>query len=164
MERRQALTLLVHGGSAVIAIVVGVPTLIYAIAPGRRDEHAAVWRDVGLLEEFPIGEVTASLVQHEREEGTGKSVPQRATLRPGIYVWRLNEEETIVFSRSCTDLGCPVTFDRGSECFLCPCHGGIFSKQGDRMAGPPDRPLYRYLNRVHEGVLQVDLTSVPPMI
>lgn len=164
MERRQVLTRLVHGGSAIVAAVVGVPTLIYAVSPGMRDEHASTWRDVGAIDDFPLGKITASMVQRERVEGTDQTNPNRATLRPGVYVWRVDEKATIVFSRSCTDLGCPVTFDRGSECFLCPCHGGIFSKQGDPMAGPPDRPLYRYVTRVEDGILQVDITSVPPMV
>lgn len=176
MERRQLLTWLVHGGTATLAMVVGVPTLIYAVSPGKRRQQAAVWRDLGWLENFPVGEITAAVVQRAPEAtrapddatqlepvslATGADA---ANVRPGVYVWRTDEENVIVFSRSCTDLGCPVTFDRGSECFLCPCHGGIFDKQGERMAGPPDRPLYRYDTRVTDGVLQVDLSSVPPMV
>lgn len=166
MERRQLLTLLVHGGSATVALVVGVPTLIYAVSPGARDQAAARWRDLGPLEAFPLGEITASVVQRDPvpEPASQGGRAADAALRPGVYVWRVAENEVIVFSRSCTDLGCPVTFDRGSECFFCPCHGGIFDKQGERMAGPPDRPLYRYDTRIQSGMLQVDLSSVPPMV
>lgn len=40
-------------------------------------------------------------------------------------------------------LGCPVTAsDTG---FICPCHGGSYDKDGKRKAGPPVRPLDRYL-------------------
>ena len=31
------------------------------------------------------------------------------------------------------------------------------------MAGPPNKPLYRYANRVRDGVLEIDLFSLPPM-
>jgi hypothetical protein len=71
----------------------------------------------------------------------------RPLSRQGVYVWRPTDEEVVVFSRSCTDLGCPVIWDGGSQCFFCPCHGGIFARDGRRMAGPPDRELYRYANR-----------------
>lgn len=83
----------------------------------------------------------------------------------GVYVWRKSEKEAdvVVFSRNCTDLSCPVKFDEGSECFYCPCHGGIFDKQGIPLAGPPSVPLYRYANRVRGGVLEIDLNSLPPM-
>lgn len=158
MERRDVLILLVCGGSAAVATVVGVPALIYAVAPAGSRRGEADWRDVGRLDEFPVGEITDAMV-HPAAEATDIQ-----SLRPGVYVWRRTAEEVVVFSRSCTDLGCPVTFDRGSHCFLCPCHGGIFDQQGERMAGPPDRPLYRYENRARDGVLQVNVSSVPPMV
>ncbi len=157
MERRKALTWLVHGGSATVALAVGVPTLIFAVAPGRTPSDVPRWAIIGPMSEFPVGTITAASLQP-----AGKTQSDQPLL-PGVYVWRVDEQDVIVFSRSCTDLGCPITFDRGSECFFCPCHGGIFSKQGDPMAGPPDRPLYRYHTRIEAGELQVDLNSVPPM-
>jgi menaquinol-cytochrome c reductase iron-sulfur subunit len=81
----------------------------------------------------------------------------------GVFVWRASEEEVVVFSRNCTDLSCPVTWDPGSNWFYCPCHGGIFAQDGTNVAGPPTRPLYRYANRVQNGVLEIDLLSLPPM-
>ncbi len=158
MERREVLTILIGGGSIVGGLVVGVPTVIYAFNAIGSSSEAPRWRDVGLLDDFPISEMSEGIIQHHPDSVTNKA------LRRGVYVWRGTENELIVFSRSCTDLGCPVTFDQRSHCFLCPCHGGIFSKNGDRMAGPPDRPLYRYTHRVEAGILQVDLSSVPPMV
>jgi len=158
MDRRKVLTLMVHGGSAAAAVVVGVPTLIYVVSPGGGGQDAPMWRDVAALDQFPVGQVSAAMVQRSTDN------PAAQAVRSGVYVWRVGDQDVIVFSRSCTDLGCPVTFDRGSECFLCPCHGGIFDKQGERMAGPPDRPLYRYETRINDGILQVNLSSVPPMV
>lgn len=140
-----------------MALVVGVPTLIYAVTPGGAPGHVARWATIGPLIDFPVGAIKAAVVQSTAEMKADQS------LMPGVYVWRFEQDKVVVFSRSCTDLGCPITFDRGSECFFCPCHGGIFSKQGEPMAGPPDRPLYRYHTRVADGVLQIDLDSVPPM-
>jgi Rieske Fe-S protein len=56
-----------------------------------------------------------------------------------------------------------VNWDAGSQCFYCPCHGGIFDREGVPMAGPPPEPLYRYTTRVRDGVLEIDARSVPPM-
>jgi menaquinol-cytochrome c reductase iron-sulfur subunit len=166
MKRRDVLTLLVLGGSATTGLVVGVPTLLFAIAPGRDERRKPIWRDVLPIEEFPIGQITASVVQPAQTTPSSSQFnkTKTTTVLSGIYVWRISDVEVVVFSRSCTDLGCPLNFDRGSECFLCPCHGGIFSKQGEPMAGPPDRPLYRYETRIENGVLQVNLSSVPPMV
>lgn len=157
MERRTALALLVHGGSAAVASLVGIPTLIYVLAPSLRSDAAERWGNLGALDLFTIGTVRAAAVELSPAAQATEALP------PGVYVWRVSEQEIVVFSRSCTDLGCPLTFDPGSECFFCPCHGGIFSKSGEPMAGPPDRPLYRYQTRVENGELQVDLNSVPPI-
>lgn len=157
MERRRALTWLVHAGSAAAATMVGLPTLSYVIAPGNRSAAEPLWATLGPVSIFAPGTVRAA---------RGRLLSQQAVsspLLPVVYVWRVDEQDLVVFSRSCTDLGCPITFDPGSECFFCPCHGGIFSKQGEPMAGPPDRPLYRYQTRIEKELLQIDLNSVPPV-
>lgn len=157
MERRAVLSVLVQAGSAIVALIVGVPTLIYALSPAGKRRRGEDWRALGPLSDFPEGEVHEGIVQPGEFSGPREAVVQ------GVYVWR-RPQEVVVFSRSCTDLGCPILWDRGSHCFLCPCHGGIFDHNGDRMAGPPDRPLYRYANRIRDGVLEIDLSSVPPMV
>ncbi|MBI5463704.1 MAG: Rieske (2Fe-2S) protein [Ignavibacteriales bacterium] len=48
------------------------------------------------------------------------------------------------FSRKCTDLGCLVGWDKSKEQFICPCHQGVYDKNGKNIAGPPPRPLDRF--------------------
>jgi menaquinol-cytochrome c reductase iron-sulfur subunit len=157
MERRTLLTMLVHGGSVLVGAVIALPALIAGIFPALRGRPGELWRPLGRLDQFPVGQTQAAVIE-QAVEGE-----PRPLARQGVYVWRPTDVEVVVFSRSCTDLGCPVIWDRGSQCFFCPCHGGIFARDGRRMAGPPDRELYRYANRVREGVLEVDVYSVPPM-
>ncbi|WP_164102419.1 QcrA and Rieske domain-containing protein [Candidatus Laterigemmans baculatus] len=189
MERRTVLGILVQLGSAAVALVVGIPALITALSPASARRRGPAWRSLGPIEQFPVGEVRSAVIGRPAAEHTaegrsgaeraaegrataGRATAERATAKgasgaavaQSVYVWRRSAEEVVVFSRSCTDLGCPVTWDPGSHCFLCPCHGGIFAKDGERMAGPPDRPLYRYANRVRDGRLEIDLSSVPPMV
>lgn len=45
------------------------------------------------------------------------------------------------FSAVCTHLGCIVQWEKDKQDFLCPCHGGHFSADGDVTAGPPPKPL-----------------------
>ena len=47
-------------------------------------------------------------------------------------------------SRRCTDLGCLVSWSRERQQFLCPCHQGVYDKNGTNIAGPPPRPLDRF--------------------
>ncbi len=79
-----------------------------------------------------------------------------------VYALRSPGAGIVVYSRSCTDLGCPLTYDSGIECFFCPCHGGIFDKYGNRLSGPPSKPLHRYRTRMSNGRVLIDLRSIPP--
>ena len=56
------------------------------------------------------------------------------------------QENLNVLSSSCAHLGCPVRWivREGEGEFLCPCHGGIYTINGEYVAGPPPRDLYRY--------------------
>jgi cytochrome b6-f complex iron-sulfur subunit len=47
----------------------------------------------------------------------------------------------IALSAVCTHLGCIVQWLPEKQEFLCPCHAGIFSREGKVVAGPPPKPL-----------------------
>ena len=180
MKRRTLLTGLVVGGSLAVGGIVGIPVLVFALTPREVEAHTA-WRAIGSLDDFPIGSVTAvRIVAVQGNPGTNGETDEETqiaskadaaelpsqdeALPRGAFVWRRSVDSLVVYSRSCTDLGCPLTFDQGSFCFVCPCHGGIFNKHGKRLAGPPDRPMYRYQVRVlDDGQVQVDVLSVPPV-
>lgn len=55
-----------------------------------------------------------------------------------------------VLSSSCAHLGCPVRWLEDLEEFLCPCHGGIYDINGDYVAGPPPRGMFRFTHEVRE--------------
>ncbi len=157
MERRTWLSWLIKAMGLAVVGAVGVPSLIKTLSPVLEEDERELWRAIGPVSDFPEGSMRKAVLQIPDPE-------IRSELdKNAVYVWRKDREEFIVYSRSCTDLGCPVTWDPGSEWFYCPCHGGIFNKKGEREAGPPKRPLWRYENRVREGVLEIDLRSVPPM-
>jgi menaquinol-cytochrome c reductase iron-sulfur subunit len=146
----------IFGGSA-LAAVMGIPALVAVLSPAFGGRSSNRWRPVGALADFTLDEVKQANVP------VGRSDSSRSVARKGVYVWRKAIDEVVVFSRNCTDLSCPVNFDSGSECFFCPCHGGIFAKDGAPLAGPPREPLLRYQHRVQKGNLEIDLSSLPPM-
>jgi menaquinol-cytochrome c reductase iron-sulfur subunit len=156
MTRRSFFGLLVTGGTLLVAGVVGVPALLMGLSPAVWPRRRETWRPVGRLVDFAVGEVHQRVVPRN-DEAWPRSLPQQA-----VFVWRRSEAGLVVFSRSCTDLGCPLDYDRGSACFFCPCHGGIFAQDGQRLAGPPNGPMFRYAHRVRDGVLEADVSSLPP--
>lgn len=157
MNRRRLLTACIGAGGVVVGAIVGLPGLLAALTPALEPRRGGRWRPLGRLEEFEVGKVEKTTVPLSRG-ASAQSLEAKA-----VYVWRRSADELVVYSRNCTDLSCPVNYDPGSECFFCPCHGGIFAKDGTPMAGPPSVPLYRYATRVREGILEIDLNSLPPM-
>ncbi len=45
--------------------------------------------------------------------------------------------EIVALSDVCPHLGCRVHYEAAKGQFLCPCHGGVFEKDGTAIAGPP---------------------------
>ena len=157
MTRRKLLGLLVNGIGVVVAAIVGIPAMISAVSPVIRRDPTPLWVSVGRAEAFPVGSTTRVPVEIPRPDAA------QELREKGVYVWRPFEQEFVVFSRNCTHLSCPVLFSPGSRWFYCPCHGGIFAQDGTPMLGPTNTPLYRYALRLRDGVIQIDLNSLPPM-
>lgn len=103
MERRDFLALAVKTGGALTAGIVLAPVVATILAPLWQTRRAGTWASVGSLAGFKVGTVSQALVDIPRDDWAG------ALRKRGVFVWRPSEEEVVVYSRSCTDLGCPVT-------------------------------------------------------
>ena len=71
-------------------------------------------------------------------------------------VWIIRSEKGIyaLWAR-CTHLGCTPSWFDDQKRFKCPCHGSNYTLQGDVIAGPAPRPLWR---------TQVELSSTGDLI
>lgn len=76
----------------------------------------------------------------------------------GIYIVQKGGSSSVdvVLEQTCTHLGCPVAWTSASNTFNCPCHGSVFNKSGNRIAGPAPAPLYKHGFRVQNGHLIVE--------
>jgi Rieske Fe-S protein len=45
--------------------------------------------------------------------------------------------------------------------FLCPCHGGAYYRDGTRAAGPPERGMFEYPNKIENGVVLIQAGELP---
>ena len=144
---------LAAGGAG--ALIVAVPIVGFILAPffARNRE---IWRSVGKVESFKIGETTA--VQYEN----ASPLPWAGvTARSAAWLRRVNADTFIAFSINCTHLGCPVRWLAEANLFMCPCHGGVYYQDGAVAAGPPPLPLPRYPVRVKNGDVQIQTSSIP---
>jgi menaquinol-cytochrome c reductase iron-sulfur subunit len=149
INRRRFLTRLSLGLSGLGAALVGVPVVGFLLAPLLR-QVPEEWQTVGPLDQFAIGEAKLiTLNDPSPLPWAGVAARTAAWLR------RDSEQEFVAFAVNCTHLGCPVRWLQDASLFMCPCHGGVFYKDGSPAAGPPPRPLTRYEVRVRDGQVEV---------
>lgn len=92
-------------------------------------------------------------------EGAAKEVTYSLKVQDGYHVvdrnysvyLRRSGEDVICFDPACTHLGCRVEYQASKDRFLCPCHGGVFDKDGQVVSGPPPKPLERHQLKVESG-------------
>ena len=77
------------------------------------------------------------------------------------WLRRTDASEFVAFAVNCTHLGCPVKWLTDASLFMCPCHGGVYYKDGSVAAGPPPRPLPQYPVRVRNGQVEILASPLP---
>jgi len=154
------------GLGAVIGGLVTVPALGFMVGPaflkqGRKDVF------LGPIENFPEGKfIVATFMEHpaEGEVSRRSAYVRNNGIADGVPSFT-------IMSNRCAHLGCPVqpngpvedkrkkqighvtlipTIPAG---FGCPCHGGQYDNEGNRIAGPPVRSLDRYAYSIRHGNL-----------
>ena len=141
------------GGLA--ALAAGIPSLSALLAPlfNKKNE---VWRSVGKLDDFPVG--STKIVTFENADAQPWA---GMTAHTAAWVHRENKDRLIAFSANCTHLGCPVRWEQDAELFMCPCHGGVYYKDGTVAAGPPPKSLNQYQARIKNGNVEVMASPIP---
>jgi menaquinol-cytochrome c reductase iron-sulfur subunit len=168
--RNKFLELTTLGLGAVITGIVTVPVLGFAVLPAfTGQEHKDV--DLGPTDNFPENEwIEATFLL---DPAQGEVSRRTAFVRYNGLVGDLPSYTLI--SNRCVHLGCPVQASgpRNEDQketvkteqaelsltpilpanFSCPCHGGAYDTEGNRIAGPPVRAMDRYKFAIENGRL-----------
>jgi len=158
------------GIGAAIGALVTIPALGFMIAPafvGQGDEDV----DIGPLDNFPEQQYVVAQFNSRKDEPP--SVGRRAAFVRNNGQVNGVPSFTIISNR-CAHVGCPtqpqglpgdpkkITTPSGPVTitpvasvsgFQCPCHGGAYDAEGNRIAGPPVRALDRYQFLIRNGNL-----------
>src|SRR5438093_13190259 len=144
-DRRSLLTRGVHGLSALFAALLGIPALAYIVDARNRAAPANDFKTVARLSDLPIGKPQQVVIRDVRRDAW--------TLHPNDVVgrvWLVRREGNQVdaFTTICPHLGCSVNFEEKQKLFICPCHGGTFAVDGQRVektaaANPAPRGMDR---------------------
>ena len=159
------------GLGALIGAIVTLPALGFALMPSflKQKAHKV---DLGPLSDFE--ENQWRVVTFIRDPAQGEISRRTAFIRNNGL---LNGQPSVtLISNRCAHVGCPVqpggpVFQKQEKTvktrngdvnitpvlpaagFICPCHGGSYDQEGNRIAGPPVRGLDRYEFDIVDGRL-----------
>ncbi len=169
VDRATFLTLATVGVGGLIGAGLTLPALGFAVLPSF-DGAGIQTNDVNLgpITNFPEGTFVIATFLEDPEQG---EVSRRtAFIRNNGRTDDGVPSFTTIYSR-CVHLGCPVQpngpIDESAKqdvngvelrpvlaaSFGCPCHGGLYNSEGNRIAGPPVRSLDRFEFSIKDGDL-----------
>jgi Rieske Fe-S protein len=144
--------------NGLVATALAVPIvgfLFSSITRGRGDAYLS-WVPLGPVNKFPEGETRLATFRNPYVmPADGKTVDTPCWVR------RVAGDQFQVFAVNCMHLGCPVRWFPQSGLFMCPCHGGVYYRDGSRASGPPERGLFEYPNKVQDGLVTIQAGELP---
>ncbi|HJZ99807.1 MAG TPA: Rieske (2Fe-2S) protein [Candidatus Solibacter sp.] len=144
--------------NGLVATALAVPIgryLLSSITRGRANGYLD-WVSLGPVNQFPEGETRLATFRNPLVMPTDGQ-----TVDTACWVRRVEGEKFQVFAVNCAHLGCPVRWFQQSGLFMCPCHGGVYYRDGSRASGPPERGLFEYPYRVQNGLITIQAGETP---
>ena len=135
---------------AFCSLLVGVPLVGSLVGPVFR-KAAPRWMMLGDIRGLPVGQ-PAHLTSVEVQ--TDAYIRESATRH--IWAIRSSDSEVTVYSPICPHLGCHFDWNPSAKRFECPCHGSVYSIDGQVLGGPAPRPLDTLPTRIENGKLYVE--------
>jgi menaquinol-cytochrome c reductase iron-sulfur subunit len=139
------------------SVIVGIPIIGVVLGPLIKPP-SDVWRDVGAVDKFKVGQTVKVHYQYNQEEVQQWS---GSTQNTAAWLRRNTSSSFTAFAVYCTHLGCPVQWIPQPQIFLCPCHGSVFNGNGTVAGGPAPRPLFEYPVRVRNGRVEIKTQPIP---
>jgi quinol---cytochrome c reductase iron-sulfur subunit, bacillus type len=147
--RRDFMKAAIFSIGGLIGAAVGLPAIGYVVGPALK-QSVEEWIRLGAVSKVEVNNPT--LFKATIDTQTGWISTQEEV---SAYVLTENGQDFAVISNICTHLGCRVRWIADDGHFHCPCHNGVFAKDGSVVSGPPPRPLDRFESKVEDGVLYI---------
>lgn len=147
ISRRQFMAATIYAIGGLIGLAVGIPAIEYIVGPALT-KNTQNWIRLGAIAKIELN--TPTLFKTTVQNQTGWISSQEEI---SVYVLTEDGQTYTAMSNICTHLGCRVRWIPDQNKFDCPCHNGVYGKDGSVISGPPPRPLDRYQTKVENGVL-----------
>lgn len=136
-----------------LTAAMGIPLAGAAILPTLKNRELS-WVPVGPVGQFQVGEPKSAQLEITQSDGWIQSKESK-----GVWVVKKGDNDFTVFNGRCVHLGCAYNWVAARKEFMCPCHGGVYTIEGQVVAGPPPRPLDTLEWRIEGGNLVVGYTD-----
>ena len=150
ISRRDFMKITIGAIGGLIGLGFGIPAIAYVVGPALVKGQAQEWIQLGAISKIELGKPTLFKAKITRQ--TGWIVNEEEL---SVYVLTEDGRDYIAMSNICTHLGCHIRWITDQDKFFCPCHNGVFDKQGNVVSGPPPRPLDRYETKVENDQLLI---------
>ena len=130
--------------------MVSLPAIGYVVSPGLKQQNQEQWLTLGPVAGLPLGKPSSFPFRREITDGWTQ------TTQTGVaYAVTHDGQNVKVFYNVCTHFGSAGRVGMKSGVFICPCHDGLFSVDGEVLGGPPPRPLDQFQTKIENGQLQI---------
>ena len=149
LNRRDFMKATIYAIGGLIGVTVGIPAVAYIVGPALT-KVTQNWIKLGAIDK--IEENTPTLFKATITDQTGWINSQEEI---SVYVLTEDGQTYTALSNVCTHLGCHVRWNPDDSEFACPCHNGVFARDGSVISGPPPRPLDHFQTKVENGFLYI---------
>ena len=150
ISRRDFVKVITAFLGTLMGAAIGLPAIVYLIAPASRPSESEAWVSLGSLKDYPLGIPKLFKFTRSQVNGWEKTVNSY-----GVFVIRKDENQVMVLSNICTHLGCRVSWHSDVQHYVSPCHNGHFDIVGNVVSGPPPRPLDEFTTKIENGNLYI---------
>jgi Rieske Fe-S protein len=148
-HRRNTLAKLVTAGVGLIGAALA--SLVGAAATPRVVDHGRRWRKAASMFDLPQDTPYAAVLADRHADGWYETRKEQV-----VYLDKVGDEYRAL-SATCSHLGCRVSWNAQTKHFHCPCHGGVYDRDGRVIAGPPPQPLTRVNVRLNPQTSQIEV-------
>lgn len=149
VSRRDFMKMAILSIGGLIGAAIGLPAIAYVVGPALQ-QNISEWIRLGSAGKVELNTPTLFKTTIEKQTGWINTEEEFS-----VYALTTNGQEFVVMSNVCTHLGCRVRWIAEKDGFYCPCHNGVFAKDGSVVSGPPPHALDRFEVKVEDGVLFV---------
>lgn len=149
--RRSFLAALFAVGTSGVVALLSVPLARFSLHPVRVKTTGVLWSDVGPADQFAsVPAPVKVLVGVEQRDGWRKILSEKP-----VYVIKAADGRPRVLSAVCPHLGCTISWNESRGQFACPCHVGVFARDGALVSGAPPRGMDELESTIENGRLKV---------